>query len=248
MDGGKGLQDFATHLRGCADPFSLFQTYIEARGGFGYFYGFAGMKSDITEFNYSTALFSHHTYGAAWEAVSSGKPAIDNDPTIARLLAGEDYIEWLPQNPLIYEKALSPIQLTQLHAEYELGLKYGCTIAIDRSEIGLSGLGYWAGGIASGQEFRQLWDRFGQEIIQGASMLDLHIRNDRPNLLIGLTAREIDCVSWLAAGLRPSEICWKLTISEKTFEKHISNAKSKLKARTRDNAVAKSILFGLIKL
>lgn len=242
------LQGFASQLRDCDDPFSLFQTYIMARDGAGYFYAFAGMKSDMAEFNFSNALFSHHTYGAAWDAISSDKPSIDDDPTTRRMLAGEDFIEWVPENMEYYAKDLSPAQLKHIDAEHRLGMKFGCTIALDRSALGISGIGIWTGGVTTIPEFRHLWDRVGREIVQGATMLDLHVRNEKPNLLIGLTPREIDCISWLATGLRPSEICWKLKISEKTFEKHIANAKVKLKARTRDNAVAKSILFGLISV
>jgi len=246
MDGGKWLQDFAQVLRDCEDPFSEFQSYIKARGGAGYLYGYAGMKSDTTEFNFSKAMFYHHTYGPAWDAVMTNKPAIDDDPTTARVVAGEDFVEWVPDDLPSYEANLTAAQLKLHHAETELGIIYGCSIAIDRSAIGLSGLGFWSAMVASVNEFRQLWDRYGTEIGQGAAILDAHVRNDRPNLLIGLTPREVDCVTWLAVGLRPSEICWKLKISEKTFEKHIANAKSKLKARTRDNAVAKAVLFGLI--
>lgn len=247
MDGGKGVQDFVSLLRDCEDPFSQFQTFIEKRGGKGYFYGFACMKSDIAEFNLSSALFSHDTYGTMWKENSTTENAIDNDSTTARLLAGEDYIEWVPEDFLVHEQMLTSKQYSQVYTEYEMGIKYGCSIAIERSEIGLSGMGFWTTAVTSGENFRRLWARYGQEISQGATVLDLHVRNDRPNLLVGLTAREIDCVSWLAAGLRPSEICWKLKISEKTFEKHILRSKIKLKARTRDNAVAKAILFGLIR-
>ncbi|WP_323037348.1 helix-turn-helix transcriptional regulator [Pararhodobacter sp.] len=248
MNNAVELQEFAAQLRTHEDPFSVFQSFIEDHGGKGYFYGFAGMKSDFLEFNYSKALFSHHTYGDDWAKTSGPERAIDHDTTIARLLAGEDYVEWVPENISEYVSHYTPEQHKQVSSEHGMGLKFGCSIAIDRSAFGLSGMGFWTTAVTSGHEFRQLWSRYGAQICQGAAMLDMHIRKDQPNLLIGLTAREIDCISWLAAGLRPSEICWKLQISEKTFEKHISNAKQKLKSRTRDNAVAKAILFGLIKM
>lgn len=52
-----------------------------------------------------------------------------------------------------------------------------------------------------------------------------------------LTPRERDCLTYLAIGLRPQEICWRLKISEKTFEKYVRGAKDKLRARTRDHAI-----------
>ncbi|AOZ71013.1 hypothetical protein LPB142_10475 [Rhodobacter xanthinilyticus] len=63
---------------------------------------------------------------------------------------------------------------------------------------------------------------------------------------MGLTPRELDCLSYLAAGLRPAEICFRLGISEKTFEKHIARAKDRLRARTRDQAVAKALILNIV--
>ena len=74
------------------------------------------------------------------------------------------------------------------------------------------------------------------------------MRGTRPNQLVRLSGRELDCLCWLARGQRPSEICWRIGISEKTFEKHIASAKAKLKSRTRDQALAKSVLLGLLPL
>ena len=56
-----------------------------------------------------------------------------------------------------------------------------------------------------------------------------------------------EAIGDFGALLRPAEICWTLKISEKTFEKHIKGAKEKLRASTRDHAVAKSLVLGLIQ-
>lgn len=57
-----------------------------------------------------------------------------------------------------------------------------------------------------------------------------------------LTTRELDCVAWLATGLRVSAIAHKLGVSERTVEFHLANARRKLDAPTRESLVAKVLM------
>lgn len=61
-----------------------------------------------------------------------------------------------------------------------------------------------------------------------------------------LTARESECLSWLAAGLRHERVAERLSISEWTVMFHLKNAREKLAAATNEQAVAKAVLHGLI--
>ncbi|MCB2051976.1 MAG: LuxR family transcriptional regulator [Novosphingobium sp.] len=63
-----------------------------------------------------------------------------------------------------------------------------------------------------------------------------------------LTRREKECLLWAASGLRNAAIADKLRISEATVEFHMQNAREKLSARTRDQAVAIALSNGLIAL
>jgi len=63
-----------------------------------------------------------------------------------------------------------------------------------------------------------------------------------------LSERERECLVWLAAGLRVSMIADKLGIGESAINLYITNAKRKLGAKTREQAVAKAILSGEISL
>lgn len=63
-----------------------------------------------------------------------------------------------------------------------------------------------------------------------------------------LTARERDCLTLLANGLRTSRIAERLAISDATVELHLRNARRKLKARNSAQAVARGLLFGDIQL
>lgn len=60
-----------------------------------------------------------------------------------------------------------------------------------------------------------------------------------------LTVRERDCLCYVAEGLSDSEIGNRLGISRTTAHAHVENAKRKLLARTRAQAVARLLLLGL---
>ena len=62
-----------------------------------------------------------------------------------------------------------------------------------------------------------------------------------------LTAREVECLSGLAEGLKYSEISKLLEISEPTVALHVSNARRKLGAATREQAVAIAVRNGWLK-
>lgn len=64
---------------------------------------------------------------------------------------------------------------------------------------------------------------------------------------VKLSTRENDCLVWLARGLRNEIIADRLRISSSTVEMHLTNARRKLAAATREQAIAIAIQFGLIK-
>ena len=62
-----------------------------------------------------------------------------------------------------------------------------------------------------------------------------------------LTPRETECLKWAAAGKSEWEISQILGISEHTAERHLLNAKTRLGAVNRVQAVAEAIRLGLIR-
>jgi LuxR family transcriptional regulator, quorum-sensing system regulator BjaR1 len=60
-----------------------------------------------------------------------------------------------------------------------------------------------------------------------------------------LSAREIECLRWVADGKTDWEIGKILSISQTTAKFHVNSARAKLGARTRAQAVARLILSGL---
>jgi DNA-binding CsgD family transcriptional regulator len=69
---------------------------------------------------------------------------------------------------------------------------------------------------------------------------------DSPYGVVSITARERDCLAFIADGLRTGDVAHRLGISESTVEMHTRNARNRLGAKTRDQAVAIAIRAGLI--
>ena len=63
-----------------------------------------------------------------------------------------------------------------------------------------------------------------------------------------LTVRETDVLSYLASGLRNDAIAYKLGVAEVTVRAHITSARQKLQAATREEAVATAIRKYFLRL
>jgi DNA-binding CsgD family transcriptional regulator len=62
---------------------------------------------------------------------------------------------------------------------------------------------------------------------------------------VTITARELECLRWVAAGKTDWEIGEILSISATTVKFHVDRARARLGARTRAQAVARVVLYGL---
>lgn len=63
-----------------------------------------------------------------------------------------------------------------------------------------------------------------------------------------LAPRERECIKWLANGNRTNQIADKLGIRDVTVNLYIQNAKKKLRARTREQLIATSIINGHLSI
>jgi DNA-binding CsgD family transcriptional regulator len=63
-----------------------------------------------------------------------------------------------------------------------------------------------------------------------------------------LTQRELQCMEGLASGLSNSDIAKQLQISLATVALHLGNARRKLGAKTREQAVALAVKQGFVNL
>jgi DNA-binding NarL/FixJ family response regulator len=65
--------------------------------------------------------------------------------------------------------------------------------------------------------------------------------------LVSLNDREIEMLTWVARGMNSAEIARKLHLSKRTVDFHVDNARLKLRAGTRTEAVLRAAAGGLIK-
>jgi DNA-binding NarL/FixJ family response regulator len=64
---------------------------------------------------------------------------------------------------------------------------------------------------------------------------------------VNLNSREIEVLTWAARGKKSIDIARKLRLSKRTIDFHFDNARTKLRAATRTEAVIKAAVGGLIK-
>lgn len=78
------------------------------------------------------------------------------------------------------------------------------------------------------------------------------ITEEEPSLVdrkkTDLTLREIEVLSLLANGMRTDQIAHRIGLARGTVEFHIRNARVKLQAHTREQAIARAIVTGKIFL
>ena len=65
---------------------------------------------------------------------------------------------------------------------------------------------------------------------------------------ISLSPREAECLEWLSKGLMNDRIAERMRIAEPTVRLHLGNARRKLKALTREQALVKALKLGLLNI
>jgi len=104
------------------------------------------------------------------------------------------------------------------------------------------------------QQEPRLWlkrlTRVKKDIHVASLYLDAKLSSEPKPLPTGfnLSPRERDCLALLAIGLHTSQIADRLVLSDPTVNEYISNARKKLSARTRSEAVARAVQYELISL
>lgn len=68
-----------------------------------------------------------------------------------------------------------------------------------------------------------------------------------PEPRIRLSPRERECLLWLIAGLRSDRIAEKLGLARVTVDLHLGRARRRLGAKTREQAVARALMLGLLR-
>ncbi|MEO0330053.1 MAG: LuxR C-terminal-related transcriptional regulator [Pseudomonadota bacterium] len=72
---------------------------------------------------------------------------------------------------------------------------------------------------------------------------EIHRSNDE---ILVLSERERECLQFIAFGLRPKQIAYRLEVTESTVKFHLQNVRSKLGAHSIAHAIALGIRYGQI--
>ncbi len=103
--------------------------------------------------------------------------------------------------------------------------------------------------VLRGDEFRKMYSERGTAMHLAGLIAFNHINRLWKNKTadeVGLTCRERECLLWLSRGLRNDQIADRLGVSRATIEFHLANARRKLDARTREQALVKAVQLNII--
>lgn len=239
---------FKDDLTSSLDPFATFSDFLRDFTVKGYSYGFAVLRAEMYRKDRTKSVFFTHRFPSQWQDEITDGPLLGLDTAINLLLEIGDPYNWIPPDPLKVIQDFPKIQRRKNESQQDLGMNYCLSLPLYMGSQGFSGMSLWFENQNAAVLFRTAWADYGPVLMAAGQLLDVFVRKDHPNLLIGISKREIECLSLLLAGYRATEICWRLDISEKTLEKHILHARTKLKSHTRDQALVKAVLLGLIDI
>ena len=134
----------------------------------------------------------------------------------------------------------------------ETGVRSGLSSPVKLINPGHFG-GWNFGSSLKRQEFDKIAALHGQTLRLAGFIIHNHLQEAAFQNAEGaegglLSIRERECLLWLANGLKSAEIADRLGIALVTVDLHFKNARKKLKAATREEALAKAIINGEICL
>jgi LuxR family quorum-sensing system transcriptional regulator CciR len=138
----------------------------------------------------------------------------------------------------------------------ETGFTAGASFTMRKMGIGKDFGGWNLGTSLKRDEFDRLYDEKGETLrIVGMYMheqLSLKLQKDEEETQKyqenQLTQRQVDCLQLLAEGKRIKQIADILNIQSITVDHHIKLARENLQATTREQAIARAIIKGLITI
>jgi DNA-binding CsgD family transcriptional regulator len=202
-------------------------------------------------FGSSNAVFGSPELGAGIAFFYTNLPALGqipnpcgNNVTVRRALAQGNDSLW--SDPTIWLDATAQ-EAAQFERFKSLGLARGFTAALSGQPGYYTGIWFHLDHL-SDTDFAQNWHEMRPKLMAIAQVFDRLFLNKHIIAHYGLSVRERDVLAGLAMGLRPDQIAHRFGIGAGTVDKYIVAAKAKLAARTRDHAVARALMLGLLDL
>jgi DNA-binding CsgD family transcriptional regulator len=155
--------------------------------------------------------------------------------------------------PVLTGADFAPAQTVPLRTAFHeesrsLGIKNGFVVPLRRERRERAGA-FACETRFSRSELERWFARIGSTLVMALYYADARHRElvrDEAARAIRLTIRERECLLWLAKGLRNDRISERMGISNPTVEMHLANARRKLGAFTREQALARAVALRLI--
>lgn len=186
------------------------------------------------------SAFLVSTYPAAWREAYDRQHMHSVDPTVGHCLGSSLPIVWHPDT----------FQSTDQQHFYEeaasFGLRSGITLPLHGrgGEFGM--LSFVSSRSGGGDSMATLADLTLLRDYAFESSRKFVVKQAPPGAGIKLTARELECLQWVAAGKSSWEVSRILGRSEATINFHMANIMRKFDVGTRQQAVVKAIAAGLV--
>lgn len=248
------IQRVAERMRSASDLDEFWNISLEELAAFGVsgvFYGQLASSSEKTEHSKGShdlplprGLLSKTSYPQDFLHAFENQSLLENDPTVTHCLLNDSVLfweydeQWAEQNPW-YRK--------RYEIERDFGFHKGCSIPSRFfSDRWIGGVGVVMSEVPD-DEYHDFWKQNQKHIVSLCGLMEIGMRNVHAKEFVGLTPREQECLTWLAAGFTPQEIAPRMRIEPKRVAKLVAQSKIKLKARTRDHAVVRALLLGVIE-
>ena len=220
------------------EMWQLLHRHLAGFGVTGMLYGMAAFPNAKLEHDIMLTSLS-----PAYMKAKMSEQLYASDAFVQACLTETDPMLWSDASRL--EQATSKTKRS-LEVDWDYGVTTGVTLPTRfNNGFGKGGFGLHAADL-SWAEFDRIWLEQGDVISAIAHGFDICIRQGGASEKFALAPRERECLLWLAIGLRPQQIAFRLGTHVKTVEKQIESARRKLNAATTVQAVVFALVYGLI--
>ncbi len=242
----KSIVEIAREAGGISDMecfWSLIHGQLEARGVSSILFGVLASRRELEQRRLSQALIWKSSHSQSFFDAFDLPTLFDNDVTAQHCVEASEIMLW--HDPKNWQDA-TPAQIRRAGIERDLGLAVGFTVPSAHffpNQVG--GVGVSTADVPL-REFDRFWKQEGRDLVTLCGLLDSGMRGQHLGALVDLSPREEECLTYLASGLRAARIAEKMKVGTKQVEKYVQAARKKLRATTRDHAVAKGVMLGII--
>lgn len=207
------------------------------------YYGFQALVGDKITSEIVHTGFHLCSYETEYKSIKFSEEYLEHDPYYDYVLQKTEPLLW--SNLSIFSD-FTPEQRKSVSLDFDYGVVVGVTLPYRFFDgMGRSGCSLQSQSL-TWSEFDAQWREEGETINAVVSAFDIAMRENSIVEYFDLNRREQECLNWLAEGLRPKQIAFRLGAHVKVIEKLIDSARRKLKAATTAQALAKALVLGVI--